>query len=65
MQNIVPYGCDIEGLGAERMLQRLRGVRGQDDATETGRRVAPQTIVIVLTKYLKLDRQLVMRLAVC
>ena len=30
-------------LGAERMLQRLRGVRGQDDAT--GRRATPQTIV--------------------
>jgi hypothetical protein len=30
-------------LGAERVLQRLRGVHGQDDATETGRRATPQT----------------------
>ena len=32
-------------LGAERVLQRLSSVRGQDDATETGRRATPQTIV--------------------
>ena len=35
-------------LGAERVLQRLRGVRGQDDATETGRRATPKTIVVIL-----------------
>ena len=43
-------------LGAERVLQRLRGVRGQDDATdcETGRRATPQTIVdIVRNRTLK------------
>ena len=34
-------------LVAERVLQRLRGVRGQDDATETGRRTIPQTIVYI------------------
>ena len=28
-------------LRAERVLQRFRGVRGQDDAAETGRRVTP------------------------
>ena len=32
-------------LGAERVLQRLRGLRGQDDATETGRRATPQAMV--------------------
>ena len=32
--------------GTERVLQRLRGVRGQDDAAEIGRRVTPQTIVL-------------------
>ena len=32
-------------LGVERVLQRLRGLRGQGDATETGRRATPQTIV--------------------
>ena len=41
-------------LGAERVLQRLRGVRGQDDVTETGRRATPQTIVdIVRNRTLK------------
>ena len=35
-------------LGAERVLQRLRGVRDQEDATETGRRVSPQTIVVIV-----------------
>ena len=41
-------------LSAERVLQRLRGVRGQDDATETGRRATPQTIVdIVRNRTLK------------
>ena len=41
-------------LDAERVLQRLRGVRGQDDATETGRRATPQTIVdIVRNRKLK------------
>ena len=40
-------------LDAERMLQR-RGVRGQDDATETGRRATPQRIVdIVRNRILK------------
>ena len=34
--------------GAERVLQRLRGVRGQDDATETGRRATPQTILVTV-----------------
>ena len=28
-------------LGAERVLQKLRGLRGQDDAAETGRRATP------------------------
>ena len=32
-------------LVAERVIQILRGVRGQDDATETGRRATPETIV--------------------
>ena len=32
----------------DRVLQRLRGVRGQDDATETGRRATPQTIVDII-----------------
>ena len=41
-------------LDAERVLQRLRGVRGQDDATETGRRATPQRIVdIVRNRTLK------------
>ena len=41
-------------LDAERLLQRLRGVRGQDDATETGRIATPQTIVdIVRNRTLK------------
>ena len=41
-------------LDAENLLQRLRGVRGQDDATETGRRATPQTIVdIVRNRTLK------------
>ena len=33
--------------GAERVLQRLLSIRGQGDATETGRRATPQTIVDV------------------
>ena len=41
-------------LGAERVLQRLRGVRWEDDATETRRRATPQTIVdIVRNRTLK------------
>ena len=41
-------------LGAERVLQRLRGVRGQHDATETGRSATQQRIVdIVRNKTLK------------
>ena len=41
-------------LGAERVLQRFRGVRGQDNATETERRATPQTIVdIVRNRTLK------------
>jgi len=41
-------------LDAERVLQRLHGVRGQDDATETGRRATPQRIVdIVRNRILK------------
>ena len=36
-------------LGEKRVLQRLRGVRGQDDATETGRRATPQTIVDIVS----------------
>ena len=35
-------------LGAERVLQTLRGVRMQDDATETGRRATPQTLVVTV-----------------
>ena len=35
-------------LGAERALQRLRGVRGQDGTTETGRRATPQRIVVLI-----------------
>ena len=35
-------------LGAERELQRLRCVRGQDDATETGRRATPRRIVDIV-----------------
>ena len=31
-------------LGEKRVLQRLRGVRGKEDATETGRRATPQKI---------------------
>ena len=43
-----------KSLGAERELQRLRGVLGQDDATETGRRATPQRIVdIVRNRTLK------------
>ena len=41
-------------LGAKSVLQRLRGVRGQDDATETGRRATAQRIVdIVRNRTLK------------
>ena len=41
-------------LDAERVLQRLRGVRRQDDATETGRRATRQNIVdIVRNRTLK------------
>ena len=41
-------------LGAERVLQRLRDVRGQDDVTETGRKATPETIVdIVRNRTLK------------
>ena len=41
-------------LGAERVLQRLRGVRGQDVVTDTGRRATSQTIVdIVRNRTLK------------
>ena len=41
-------------LGAERVLQRLRVVHGQDDATETGKRATPLTIVdIVRNRTLK------------
>ena len=44
----------VKFLGAERVLQRLCGVRGQDDVTETGRRATPQTIVhIVRNRTLK------------
>ena len=35
-------------LGADRVLQRLRGERGQDDATETGRRATPQAILAIV-----------------
>ena len=44
----------IDGLlYAERVLQRLRGVREQDDATETGR-ATPETIIdIVRNRTLK------------
>ena len=35
-------------LGTEWVLPRLRGVRGQDDAAETGRRATPQTIVVIV-----------------
>ena len=36
------------------VLQTLRGVRGQDNATETGRRATPQRIVdIVRNRTLK------------
>jgi hypothetical protein len=41
-------------LGAKRVLQRLRSIRGQDEATETGRRATPQRIVdIVRNRTLK------------
>ena len=41
-------------LDAERVLQRLRGVRRYDNAAETGRRATPQTIVdIVRNRTLK------------
>ena len=41
-------------LDTERVLQRLRGVRGQDDATEIGRRATPKRIVdIVRNRILK------------
>ena len=41
-------------LGAEKVLQRLRGVHWQDDVTETGRRATSQTIVdIVRNRTLK------------
>ena len=44
----------VRFLGMERVLQRLCVVRGQDDATETGRRATPQTIVdIVRNRTLK------------
>ena len=35
-------------LGAERVLQRLRGVRGQDDETETERRSTSYEIVDIV-----------------
>ena len=35
-------------LGAERVLQRLRGVRGQDDATETGRRANSEVSAVIV-----------------
>ena len=35
-------------LDAERVLRRLRSIRGQDDATETGRRATPQRIVDIV-----------------
>ena len=35
-------------LDAEMVLHRLHVVRGQDDATETGRRATPQTIVDIV-----------------
>ena len=38
----------VEFLGADRVLPRLRGVRGHDDATETGRRANPQRIVYIV-----------------
>ena len=41
-------------LDAERVLQSLRGISGQDDVTETGRRATPQIIVdIVRNRTLK------------
>ena len=40
-------------LGAERVLQRLRGVRGMYDETETGRRATPQSVDIVRNRTLK------------
>ena len=41
-------------LGAKKVLQRLVGGSGQYDATETGRRATPQTIVdIVRNRTLK------------
>ena len=39
------YGRGKPRKTSARRPQRLRGVRGQDDATETGRRATPQTIV--------------------
>ena len=50
----VVWPPQLDFLGAERVLQRLRGIRGQDDATETGRRATPQIIVdIVRNRTLK------------
>ena len=44
----------VELLDAERVLQRLPGVLGHDDTTETGRRATSQTIVdIVINRTLK------------
>ena len=41
-------------LDAERVLQRLGGIREQDDVTETGRRATPQRILdIVRNRTLK------------
>ena len=40
-------------LGVERVLQRLRGVRGQDDAAETGRATPQTTVDIVRNMTLK------------
>jgi len=39
-------GPTVGFLGAERVLQRLRSVSGQDDAAETGRRATPQATVV-------------------
>ena len=38
----------VEFLAAERVLQRLCGLRGQDDTTETGRRATSQAIVFIV-----------------
>ena len=35
-------------LGAERVLQILRGVCEQDDVAKTGRRATSQTIVVIV-----------------